>query len=161
MTDRPVDPYLRHRFAVDLGDDRPPLGFAEVTGLSVRVRTEAGDEDDGPDWLHWRDRPRGAAIPAPARRRTASPPLRLRRGVTDDRRLWDWLRDWVDGAATPRTVRVFLLDEAGERARGWRCRAATPVRWAGPELVADRPGVATETLELAHEGIDAIDPDGG
>jgi phage tail-like protein len=161
MTDRPVDPYLRHRFAVDLGDDRPPLGFAEVTGLSVRVRADAGTEDDGPDWLNWRDRPRGAPIPAPARRCTASPPLRLRRGVTDDRRLWDWLRDWVDGAVRPRTVRVFLLDEAGERARGWRCRSATPVRWVGPELVADRPGAATETLELVHEGIDAIDGGGG
>jgi phage tail-like protein len=77
--------------------------------------------------------------------------------VTDDRRLWNWLQDWIDGEATPRTVRVFLLDEAGDRARGWRCRAATPVRWTGPALAADRPGVATEALAVAHEGIDAVD----
>ncbi|GAB6863131.1 phage tail protein [Haloplanus litoreus] len=161
MSDRPVDPYARHRFAVDLGDDRPPLGFAEVTGLSVRVQAQSADDDPTPEWLDWRDhsrRFRGAA-PAPTRRRTTSPPLRLRRGVTDDRRLWDWLRDWVDGVVKPRPVRVFLLDEAGDRARGWRCRAVTPVRWEGPALAADRPGVATETLELAHEGIDAIDGD--
>ncbi|WP_251343937.1 phage tail protein [Haloplanus halophilus] len=160
MTDRPVDPYLRHRFDVDLGDDRPPLGFTEVTGLSVRVQARPADGDEGaPDWFDWLDRPGRAlgAAPTPERRRTDSPPLRLRRGVTDDRRLWDWLRDWVDGAVEARDVCVFLLDDAGDRARGWRCRAATPLRWAGPKLAADRPDVATETLELAHEGIDAID----
>jgi len=163
MNDRPVDPYVSHRFAVDLGDDRRPLGFAEVTGLSVRVQAQSadGDDDRTPEWLDWQDRPRRThgAMPAPTRRRTTSPPLRLRRGVTDDRRLWDWLRGWVDGTVKPRLVRVFLLDEAGDRTRGWRCRGATPVRWEGPELAADRPGVATETLELAHEGIDAIDGD--
>jgi len=162
------DPYGRHRFAVDIGDDGPPMGFTEVRGLSVRVRALAGDDEssdgdgngsEGGDRWDWGDRLRDvldAAPPAP-RRRTVSPHLTLRRGVTDDRRLWDWLRDWVSGAADPRTVRVFLLDETGDRRRGWRCRDATPTRWQGPELVADRPGVATETLELAHAGVEALD----
>jgi len=156
MTDRPADPYLRHRFDVDVGDGRPPLGFTEVDGLSVRVQTRPPDE---------RDR-RGRAIgrpgvsPAP-RRRTASPTLTLRRGITDDRRLWDWLRDWVDGTVDRRDVRVFLLDATGERARGWRCLDAEPVRWEGPRLAADRSAAATEALELAHEGIEAITGDDG
>lgn len=156
------DPYRRHRFDVDIGDDRPPLGFTEVRGLSVRVQArpseEAGNDDAGDaDWLDWRDRfgPIGR-VPSVPRRRTASPPLTLRRGITDDRRLWDWLRDWVNGRVERRDVRVYLLDAAGERARGWRCRDATPARWTGPELAADRPAAATETLELVHEGLDAI-----
>ncbi|AZH25013.1 phage tail protein [Haloplanus aerogenes] len=165
MTDRPVDPYGRHRFDVDLGDDRPPLGFTEVSGLSVRVQARPADdapEDDNVDWFDWGDRLGRAVgrVPSAPRRRTVSPTLTLRRGVTDDRRLWDWLQDWVAGIVDPRTVRVFLLDAAGERARGWRCVDATPVRWDGPELVADRPAAATETLELAHEGIEAITGDG-
>lgn len=156
------DPYGRHRFAVDIGDDRRPMGFTEVRGLSVRVQARPERDDADDDWSDWGDRIRaaiGAPPPAP-RRRTASPHLALRRGVTDDRRLWDWLHDWVAGTADPRDVRVFLLDGTGDRRRGWRCRDATPVRWRGPELVADRPGAATETLELVHDGVEAIDADG-
>jgi len=160
-------PYRRHRFDVDIGDDCPPLGFTEVGGLSVRVQARGtdGDDADDPGWLDWSDRVGRAvgraSLPPPPRRRTASPPLTLRRGVTDDRRLWDWLQGWVTGRVETRDVRVFLLDGAGERARGWRCRDATPARWSGPELVADRPAAATETLEVAHEGIEAIAGDDG
>ena len=161
------DPYRRHRFAVDIGDDRLPLGFTEVGGLSVRVQTRPADEaetdeaEGDVDWLDWGDRLGRAVRPVPPepRRRTASPPLTLRRGITDDRRLWDWLQEWVDGRVEKRDVRVYLLDAAGERARGWRCRDATPARWTGPELAADRPAAATETLELVHEGIEAIGGD--
>jgi len=161
------DPYRRHRFDVDIGDDRPPLGFTEVRGLSVRVQARGADVDeteteteDAPTWLDWRDRFDAVGrVPSVPRRRTASPSLTLSRGITDDRRLWDWLRDWVDGRVERRDVRVYLLDGVGERARGWRCRDATPVRWTGPELAAERPAVATETLELVHEGLDAITGD--
>jgi len=169
MTDRPVDPYARHRFDVDIGDDRPPLGFAEVSGLSVQVEARPPTEDESederpisPTWLDWGThlgRTVGWVPPSP-RRRTTSPTLTLRRGVTEDRRLWDWLQRWVAGRVDPRDVCVFLLDSDGDRARGWRCLRATPVRWEGPDLVADPPGVATETLELAHEGVEAIADDG-
>ena len=70
--------------------------------------------------------------------------------------LWNWLQSWVAGELDPQDVRVCLLDERGKPVRGWLCRAATPVRWRGPDLVADRAAVATETLTLAHEGIDAV-----
>jgi phage tail-like protein len=104
--------------------------------LSVRVATGDGDAD-----------PHDAA----------SPHLSLRRGVTDDRRLWTWLRDWIEGAIEPRDVSVYLLDASGTRGRGWRCLGATPVRWRGPELVAEGPAVATETLEVVHDGVEAIE----
>jgi phage tail-like protein len=160
MTDRPVDPYGRHRFDVDLGDDRPSLGFTEVSGLSVRVqvRSADGEADDPPNWLDGGGRFGRSTdrIPSAPRRRAVSPTLTLRRGITDDRRLWDWLRDWIAGVVKPRTVRVYLLDATGERARGWRCRDARPVRWDGPELAANRAAAATESLELAHGGIEAI-----
>lgn len=172
------DPYRSHRFEVAIGD-WDSVGFSEVHGLSVDVglRSEsdvgdgAGEEPDAnvgaalDDWIDpgawpWsggrRGRRRRPEPPAP-QRRTESPPLELTRGVTDDRRLETWLADWVEGTVKPRDVRVWLLDAAGERARGWLCSNATPVRWQGPDLVADRSGVATETLELAHEGIAPID----
>jgi phage tail-like protein len=160
MSDERADPYCRHRFDVDIGDGRPPLGFTDVGGLSVRVRARPTDEGAGDvvDRLDGRGRRGHSAdrVSPASDRRTTSPPLTLRRGITDDRRLWDWLHDWVTGTVKPRTVRVFLLDPTGERARGWCCRDARPVRWDGPELAADRVATATETLELAHEGIEAI-----
>lgn len=152
-------PYGSHRFRVAC-DRLPPLGFTEVRGLSVavEVRSESNGDDGRGEWWDRGDRPVGRDEPVPAeRRRRRSPTLELRRGVTDETALWDWLEAWVAGDATPQDVRVCLLDEAGGPVRGWVCRSATPVRWTGPELVATAAGVATETLELAHDGIDAVE----
>lgn len=181
-----ADPYLGNRFSVEV-DGLVVGGVAEVRGLSVDVEVRAGS-DEQPDeqpWAALRDVIGNAgAIAETVRgrfdgdgaeegpvseidtalavsdRRVSSPHLELTRGVTDSDTLWIWLREWIDGAADPRDVRVFLLDGEGYRARGWRCRNATPTRWSGPELVADRNAVATETLELAHDGLEAIpDPE--
>jgi hypothetical protein len=164
----PADPYPSHRFEVDIGTDER-LGFSAARGLSVRVEVapdeasgggtdDAGDTaGDSPWWDFgdWFDQYR-EALPSTERRRTQSPNLKLERGVTDDTTLWDWLQDWVAGTVKPRTVHVLLCDGTGRPVRGWRCRSATPVEWHGPELVADRSGVAMEGLELAHDGIDAV-----
>ena len=82
--------------------------------------------------------------------------LVLERGLTDDRTLWDWFQGWTRGEIEPKDVSVYVLDERGEPARGWLFRATTPIRWRGPEFVADRAAIATETLELAHGGIRAV-----
>jgi len=71
---------------------------------------------------------------------------------------WEF-RDAWPARYEARDVRVYLLDAAGERAVGWRCRDAVPVRWDGPDLAADRAAAATESLELAHGGIEAITGD--
>jgi hypothetical protein len=148
------------------------MGFSEVRGLSVSVvvREETVEDELGPsgresgpersEWWHWGDwfdrLERATRAPPPPRRETHSPPLELRRGVTDDASLRAWLQGWVDGDVGPRDVRVCLLGSDGDPVRGWVCRAATPVRWSGPEFVAERAAVATESLELTHEGVDAV-----
>ncbi|AKU09137.1 phage tail protein [Haloferax gibbonsii] len=167
MTAAESNPYGAHRFRVRC-DALPKLGFSEVRGLSVAVEQPTSGEprSESPpsetDRLdrrgrHPRKRPTPRPRPpSPSRRATSSPPLELCRGVTDDRSLWAWFRAWVDGETTPQDVRICLLDATGEPVRGWVCRAATPVRWTGPHLVADAAAVATESLELTHEGIDAL-----
>lgn len=162
MTDR-RDPYARHRFEVYLGTGER-LGFTEVRGLSVSVEIaaeddpdETDDDTDGPWWdfSDWFDQYR-ECLPAPDHRRTQSPNLELRRGLTDDTTLWDWLQDWVAGSTEPRDVTVVLRDDEGQPVRAWRCLGATPVEWTGPKLIATRSDVATETLELAHEGLERV-----
>lgn len=153
---RTSDPYGAHRFRVTC-DALPRVGFTAVRGLSVTVTVDGDDTATGPPATRGRRR-RGRRPKAgpPAERGTRSPTLELRRGLSEERALWTWLREWVDGTVDPQDVRVCVLDGRGRPVRGWVCRAATPVRWTGPDLVADRGTVATETLELAHEGIDAV-----
>jgi phage tail-like protein len=165
VSERGPDPYGAHRFRV-VCDALPGLGFSEVRGLSVRVETAGTEEEEMADDDRDRDRPRRwwerggwpgrRPVPVP-RREARSPPLVLRRGVTDDDALWRWLRDWLDGEVTPQDVRVCLLDDAGDPVRGWVCRGARPVRWQGPDLDAGRAAVATETLELVHDRLEALD----
>lgn len=141
------------------------MGFTEIRGLSVEAVVSGPNdpnETDEPttgrrewwDWRTWVDR--STEEIAAARRVTRSPRLELRRGMTDERAPWNWFRDWVSGNVKPQDLRICLLDDRGRPARGWVCRAATPVRWVGPDLVADRATVAMETLELIHEGVDDI-----
>lgn len=154
MSERRPDPCGAHRFRVDC-DALPALGFSEVRGLAVTV---ADREEGSTDRRLLRERPDRAprgSIP-PDRRTTRSPTIQLHRGVTDDQALWTWFQEWIAGEVDPQDVHICLLDDGGDPVRGWVCRAATPVRWTGPDLVADRAAVATESLELAHEGIDAL-----
>jgi phage tail-like protein len=149
-----TDPHRRHRFVVEI-DSIEAAGFSEVRGLSTRVADQT--EADGPLWrrLLTRDASWGGRAGDTDGPGSASAPsrLELRRGVSDRTELWDWLREWADGHGTTRTVRVVLLDDRGEPARAWRCERARPVRWDGPTLSAVGSGVATETFELAHDGI--------
>ncbi|MFC5278907.1 phage tail protein [Halorubrum rubrum] len=155
-----TDPYPSHRFVVEI-DAVGTAGFSEVRGLSARADDEP--EADGPLWrrLLVRDASWGSAgTTDPDGRGSASTPassrLMLRRGVTDRTELWEWFREWTDGRGTPRPARVVLLDERGDPARVWRCERARPVRWDGPTLSAVGSGVATETFELAHDGITEV-----
>ncbi len=129
---------------------------------SVAAATRPGDWIDADDWpaiVNWTEP--GESNPPPAQRRGEYPLLELTRGVTDSRELETWLANWIEGTAAERDVRIFLLDTEGSEARGWHCRGAVPIRWSGPELLADRSGVATETLALAHAGISPLNVEEG
>ena len=153
-----ADPYLNSRFIVEI-DSLVTTGFSEVRGLAMSAEesTEGPTDSDVPAWkrILERDMTWGAATSSS----TDSPTLKLRRGVTDSSELWEWFRDWNDGTGKPADTRVILLDSTGREARGWLCKQARPVRWSGPTLVATESGVAMETFELAHDGIEALDMD--
>ena len=62
------------------------------------------------------------------------------------------LEDWYR-RADRRTVRVVLLDAAGNETGRWRIERAWPCAWEGPRLDAERVVVALERLELAFEEV--------
>ena len=52
----------------------------------------------------------------------------------------------------PGTGQISVLDPAGEAVADWHLIGVYPVRWSGPTLDVDGNQLATETLEIAHNG---------
>ena len=50
------------------------------------------------------------------------------------------------------TAQIAVLDAEGSPVTFWNLLDVFPVRWTGPNLDIDTAQVATETLELAHNG---------
>jgi phage tail-like protein len=78
----------------------------------------------------------------------------LKRGITDDRQLYDWHRRIVRGALERKNGSIVLLDRRGQEVARWNFVRAWPSKWDGPDLSAEGNDVAIETLELAHEGVE-------
>jgi len=81
--------------------------------------------------------------------------LVLKRGVADMRSpLLRWCKSVMSGglaqAVTPMDVSVYLLDEEGNKIRGWTFQAAYPVRWGVDEFSSTKNSVVIETIELAY-----------
>jgi hypothetical protein len=136
------------RFAVEV-DGVGTVGVSEVRGLETTVGRRAVPLADVlPRWLvgDW-----------VLRRDAVSPPLVLVRAATADDTLQAWFEGWVAATVGTRTVRVALLDAAGREQVAWECPNARPTRWVGPRLHATRAAVATESLELAHDGVERLD----
>lgn len=78
--------------------------------------------------------------------------LILERGVTRDRRLWDWY-----STGDRRNGAVVLLGPNGQEILRWRFLRAWPAAWEGPRLDAGRNAVALERLEIIHEGLSWVE----
>lgn len=140
-------PYRNNRFLVEI-DGIATAGFREV---------------DLPDAVVADAEYREGTDPPTARRLSGIneyDPLVLRKGVTDDsKELFEWFelaqQGQVDEAR--RSIAVNLLDEAGEVGPRWEFERAWPGRYNGPDLDANaRNGIALETLEILHEGMERV-----
>ena len=79
------------------------------------------------------------------------PNLVLKRGVTYEDALLKWFFDRSDREQRG-NVTLNLLGDDGEQVRTWSFASAFPVKWSGPSFSAKSTNVATETLEIAHQG---------
>ena len=83
--------------------------------------------------------------------------LRLSRGFTGDKSLYDWVVN-VKKANTPRVNgRITMIDRRGVRIASWKFFNGFPVKWEGPEFDATKNELAIETIEIAHEGLVFVD----
>ena len=77
----------------------------------------------------------------------------LKWGVTDDRELYDWHRNVVQGDIERKNGSIVMLNRKGEEVVRWNFMRAWPTKWDGPDFNAEGNDVAIETLELAHDGL--------
>ena len=132
------DPVGELRFQVLIGG--VPVGaFAECSGLSVEYDILEYQEGGELTFVH---KFRGGL---------KYPNLVLKRGVTYEDALVKWFLDRPDREQRG-TVTLSLLGDDGEQVRSWSFASAFPVKWSGPSFGAKSTNVATETLEICHQG---------
>ncbi len=81
--------------------------------------------------------------------------ISLQRGITNELDLWNWRNDVMGGTITRQNLTITLQDNNRQNQRSWTVKNAWPAKWTGPSFDATSDAVAIETLELAHEGIEA------
>lgn len=128
------------RFLVTLGN--VTIGrFRECSGISVEVETKDYMEGGNNDWVH--------KLPT----RVKYPNVVLKRGVTHESALLDWLEAaHTNYPKNFQEVTIELLGPGLVKVRAWTFMDAYPVKWTGPNLNAGSNQIATETLEMVHKG---------
>jgi phage tail-like protein len=143
---RTTDPPFAGAFRLEI--DGVALGaFTEVTGLSVQMEIEEIAEGGN----------NVSTIKVPGRLKW--PNLVLKRGITDNNSLFEWLAkcsgDGYEKEAfkiTKPSGTLFMLDSKQVMVRSWKFREAMPVRWTGPTFAASASALALEELEVSHGG---------
>jgi len=115
--------------------------FSECTGLVVEFELMEYREGGENGFVH---KLRGAM---------KYPNLVLKRGVTHEDALLKWFFQTQQASKRP-SVTVSLLGPGAQDVRRWVFAGAFPVKWQGPNLNASSNSVATETLEIAHSGLE-------
>jgi len=137
MTD--TDEAVAVCFVVSIDDEN--LGaFNSCDGLGCEVVMEQREEG-GSNGVIWQ---------LPTRMRYSN--VKLSRPVTSaSARILQYFTEMAGGVKR-RTATIEARTQEGTVIARWALTGVIPVRWTGPQLSADSPKVATETLELAHHG---------
>lgn len=117
--------------------------FTEVSGLTAEIETLTYNEGGRNEYVH--------RLPT----RMKHPNLVLKRGVTTLKELEKWFSE--SHAGPERTsVTLTMYDQALERIRTWSFQNAYPVKWTGPAFNASQSTVATEAIEIVHDGVTMV-----
>ena len=136
------DPFTVGNFRVEI-QGITASSFSEVRGLEVSI--DVVDYRPGDAKLNTEQK-------LPGLHKVSD--ITLKRGLTRDLSLWNWINNALNGNITRAPVVITLLDQADNAVLSWRLRNAWPRKWCGPVLNAGSSEVAIEELELAHEGLE-------
>src|SRR5262245_24335590 len=135
------DPYRSFNFRVEI-DGIAVGSFSEVSGLS----------SDG-DVVEYRN---GDDVPLHVRKLTGLRKfsnITLKRGYTQNRELWNWRNNIVNGGADRRDGSVVLMDEERKDVLRWNFTAGWIHKIDGPTFNAKGNEVGMEMMELVVESL--------
>lgn len=137
-------PFLSGNFLVVI-DGVAATSFSEVSGLEAEI--EVVDYRTG-------DTKQNAVRKLPGLNKFTN--ITLKRGLTLDLSLWNWINSALQGNVQRVAVTITLLDQADNPQLRWNLTNAWPCKWTGPLLSAGSSEVAIETLEICHEGLELV-----
>jgi phage tail-like protein len=135
-----VDGFANCRFYVRIGNETQAV-FTEVGGLQVETTVQDYEEGGNNAFVH--------RLPG----RTKVGNLTLKRGITQGNEFFKWYSDVASGRIDRKNVSLVVFSPKGDVIAQWDFEGAFPIKWVGPQLVADGTALAVETLELAHAGL--------
>ncbi len=131
---------LSLRFRVKI-DNYGSLGsWSKCDGLTVEYEIQEYQEGGQNDYVH--------RLPGRCKYQNIKLTRPLDKSSAD-------VASWVAGQRKKverSNAEISVLDAAGEVVVQWNLNAAYPVKWTGPSLDATGNQIATETLEIAHNG---------
>jgi phage tail-like protein len=131
-------------FELKLTPKQAPIGyFTEVSGLTAEIETMTYTEGGRNDSVH--------KLPT----RMKHPNLVLKRGVTTVKDLEEWLEDSFMGPSR-KEITLTMYNEQLDKIRVWSFKNAYPVKWTGPSFNSSQNTVATESIEIVHDGIQVV-----
>jgi phage tail-like protein len=115
--------------------------FTQVTGFSYQYDVLEYPEGGRNDMVH--------RLPTRAKQGN----ITLKRGVTGERAMMEWIKKNAS-SPSPENLSVALYDSEGNRLQTWSFANAYPVKWTGTDLNAGGTEFLTESLEIAHSGME-------
>lgn len=142
MVNRSDDPLASFNFKVEI--QGLTVGhFSEVTGLGSTV--ESIDYREGGENTTVRKLPG----------KTTYSDIVLKRGTTrGDNTLYEWHREVISGEVTRRSGSIIVTDRQGEEVLRYNFINAWPKEFKPADYNATASSVATESVTLAHEGLE-------
>jgi phage tail-like protein len=135
-----ADPLRNFRFRVEI-DGITDAGFTEASGF--------GTTSDVIEYREGRDPSHVRKLPG----LTKSADVVLKFGLTDDKRLFDWRQEIIDGKTTRKTVYVIAVDEIGTEKVRWQCDNAWPSKIEPVAFNAKGNDVGINSLTITCEEI--------
>jgi phage tail-like protein len=134
------DPYRGFNFRVEI-DNITVGAFSDVSGLS----------SDG-DIVEFRDAARQLHLRKLTGLRKFSS-ITLKRGYTDNRELWNWRNNIVEGTPDRRNGAIVLMDEERNDVLRWEFEGGWIHKIDGPTFNAKGNDVTMESVELVVESL--------
>lgn len=137
-----IDPLHGYNFRIEI-DNSAVAGFRECSGLSFNA--------DPVEYREGTDRPLHARKLVGLRKFAN---IVLKRGFTDNKTLWSWYKNVLNGVSDRRNGSIVLQDEEHRDVLRWNFENGWICKWEGPTFNATSNDVAIENIEICVERVE-------